>query len=67
MRIADLNGVWLLKELSTEKDDILGAFEHHDNDCFDMIPGVKRRVEVALGKPIRLGNLQKRMQFSHCG
>ena len=32
MRAVDLNGVWLLRELSTEKDDIPGTFEQHGND-----------------------------------
>jgi beta-galactosidase/beta-glucuronidase len=43
MRTVDLNGVWLLKELSTGKDDTQGAFEDHKRDADwgeALVPGV---------------------------
>ena len=54
MRTVNLNGVWLLKELSTEKDDIPDTFEHHDNDIDWIeahVPGVAH-LDLAHSKKI---------------
>jgi len=50
----------LVKALSLR---IKGAKATFDDNCFDMISGIQRTIEVTLEKPAKTGDLQKKMQF----
>jgi len=50
----------LVKALSLQ---IKGAKASFGDNCFDMIPGIERTIEVTLEKPAKTGDLQKKMQF----
>jgi beta-mannosidase len=52
----------LVKALSLQ---IKGAKATFDHNCFDMVPGVERRVEVTLQKPAKTGDIRKKMHLIH--
>jgi len=46
--------------------EIRGVKGTFSDNCYDMVPKVERRLEVALERPLKSRELMKRMQFTYC-